>query len=151
MKFDSLGHTTIIISWTITALTLFCLAVTTATLLFKKRAFPPSEWLNFAAITIGIVLIAQNTHANLIEGQAKHQSDLSLSRIDILAKSITIHEALWSTVNTLIRISACLALRRIFFIPGEGKRALVVMSISILHGLASILDLALICRPISAQ
>ena len=67
-------------------------------------------------------------------------------------KSIIVHEALWSLSNAIIRISACLLLKRLFGILGWPKIVMIsAISLSALHGLASVLDLSLICRPLSAQ
>jgi hypothetical protein len=51
----------------------------------------------------------------------------------------------------MIRIAAGFTLKRLFY-PREARRkGKAAIVLSILHGLASILDLTLICRPISAQ
>jgi hypothetical protein len=82
----ALGHSTIIVSWLFTGLTLISLVLSTALLLYARKRLSVSEWLNFAATITAIALVSQNTYAILIEGQSEHQSDLSPSQTTVLAK-----------------------------------------------------------------
>jgi hypothetical protein len=86
VSLTTLGHTTIIFSWLFTALALSSLIASTTILLFARRRLSASDWLNFAAFTTALVLVSQNTYAIFVEGQSEHQSDLSPSQIDVLAK-----------------------------------------------------------------
>jgi hypothetical protein len=58
---------------------------------------------------------------------------------------------MWTITNTLIRISTALFLTKIFGVGGRCWSCTIVLCFSALHGIASVLDLLLICRPISAQ
>ncbi|KAF2682210.1 hypothetical protein K458DRAFT_488890 [Lentithecium fluviatile CBS 122367] len=148
-----LGHSTIIVSWAATSLALVLLVISTATIIrVIRRKLGLPDYLNFAAFLIGVLLVTQNTQAIVNEGQAKHQGDLLGSRIDTLAKLLIVHEALWTVANTLIRLSTCLFLLGIFEAPIFSPSFLnTCMALTVMHAVASILDLLLICRPISAQ
>ncbi|KAF2646367.1 hypothetical protein P280DRAFT_9495 [Massarina eburnea CBS 473.64] len=155
-----LGRTTIVVSWLVTTLAFISLVFCTVVFLCAGRFgystrfswISTSDGLNYAAFVVGVVLVSQNTFAILVEGQANHQNDLASRQADKLAKSIIIHEALWSMVNALVRISACLSLHRIFS-PSKNIRVTIIITVgfSVLHCFASVLELALICRPFSAQ
>lgn len=82
----SLGRTTIIVSWTATTLALIALALATAGSLYAHRTIGTPDWLNYAACTIGLVIVAQNTFAILVEGKSEHQSQLEDTQINTLAK-----------------------------------------------------------------
>ncbi|PVI03443.1 hypothetical protein DM02DRAFT_251259 [Periconia macrospinosa] len=147
-----LGRTTIIVSWVATTLAFISLALSLASHIHVRRSLAITEYLTYAAFLIGVILIAQNTFAILVEGQAEHQTQLRDSQINTLAKSILLHEALWSLVNALIRISACLLILKIFGVVRKLRYCMVpAICLSTLHALACVLDLLLICRPISAQ
>ena len=82
----ALGHTTIIVSWSFTGVALLSIISSTAIACFMQKRMYASDWLNFAAFITALVLVSQNTYAILVEGQSEHQSDLSPSQIDTLAK-----------------------------------------------------------------
>jgi uncharacterized membrane protein YhaH (DUF805 family) len=90
INLSALGGTTVIISWLFTFLALISFVITTAAVIRRDKKITASEWMNFAALITGMVLIAQNTYAIFVEGQAEHQNDLSFSQVDKLSKVCTV-------------------------------------------------------------
>ncbi|KAH6060522.1 hypothetical protein HBI67_136950 [Parastagonospora nodorum] len=96
---------------------------------------------------VGIILVAQMTWAIVDEGSGKHQSDIRIQNIAALAKSLIVNEVLWSITGALIRISGCYVAQMLvgYYI------FIATLGLCIFHGIASVLEICLICRPLAAQ
>ncbi|KAF2740917.1 hypothetical protein EJ04DRAFT_539653 [Polyplosphaeria fusca] len=105
-----------------------------------------------AAYIIGILLVSQMTWAIVLEGEGAHQDDLSKQQARYVATSLIVNEALWTLSNTLLRLSACIYIEDAFVREKRLARFIhVIMSICAVHCCAAVLELFLICRPLSAQ
>ncbi|KAF2661058.1 hypothetical protein K491DRAFT_754255 [Lophiostoma macrostomum CBS 122681] len=104
-----------------------------------------------ANFLLGLVLACQTTWAVIDEGEAEHQSDLPASMQNSIAKSLLVSEALWTLANTSIRVSALLSISRLFGCMMHTSVWGISFLVTTLHGLASVLEIFLICRPFSAQ
>ena len=72
-----------------------------------------------------------------------------------MVQSLIINEALWSICGALVRVSGCCLLRVVLAVLEPSKRlrgaATGLLCLCIFHGLASVLEICLICRPIARQ
>jgi hypothetical protein len=65
---------------------------------------------------------------------------------------LIIDEALWSITGALIRISGCCVVRIIVGAVREIPYVITVtLGFCVLHGIGSVLEICLICRPLAAQ
>ncbi|KAF2740916.1 hypothetical protein EJ04DRAFT_507371 [Polyplosphaeria fusca] len=146
---SGLGLTTIVIGWVLSGLAILLML---ATVLHLRRFVRPHDLFNLTALIVGLLVVSQTTWAIISEGQGQHQDKLANRQIAMVAKSLIANEALWTIANTLIRVSACLFLRQIFLVERLLRITItVVLILSALHGLAAVLDLLLICRPLTMQ
>ncbi|OTA92615.1 hypothetical protein M434DRAFT_31634 [Hypoxylon sp. CO27-5] len=97
-------------------------------------------------------LVGQITWAVIDEGQGQHMSDMTRSQFELSAKSLLVSEALWALVNTFIRLSALILLHKVFGATAVNRyQSVLLIGLSILHGVATLLTAILICRPIRAS
>ncbi|KAI8941682.1 hypothetical protein NX059_002893 [Plenodomus lindquistii] len=148
-----LAKTSIIVSWLVVGLA----CVSTSLHLFfvlriRRGSASFDDFCVWLALFIGIILVAQTTWAIVDEGSGKHQSDLTEQNIAAIAKSVIVNEVLWSFCGALLRISGCCILRKIFGVFSVLKWIITaILCLSVVHGIASVLEVCLICQPIEAS
>jgi hypothetical protein len=163
-----LARATIILSWLLVGVACAASALQVVWLRIRKGRVSAAEICFFAAFVVGVLVVAQTTWALIDEGAGKHQADLEEKNIAAVAKvscvfkmtrwypdankSLIISEVLWSLCGCLIRVSGCCFLRRIFFSFYPLSYILItILWLCIAHGVASVLEPCLICRPLAAQ
>jgi hypothetical protein len=164
----SLAKTTIVLSWLFVGLACVSTVIMLVRAYMGRARFRIWDACVCAALIVGILLISLMTWAIVAEGGGRHQRDLSQHQLTLVAtvrhksptslrytnvsQSIIISEALWALNGALIRVSACCFLRELLVLTGVKLIALItLLCFSILHGVASILEICLICRPLTVQ
>ncbi|KAM5490921.1 hypothetical protein MaudMau93_002329 [Microsporum audouinii] len=136
-EYTPLAKWTLITSWTLTVLGFLSIAL--SVFVYRKVGFDVA--LVIASFILTTVLVALSTWAIVDEGQGMHEQDISTAQLDHIAKSLLVSEVLWSIVNSLMRIAACLFLRKIFKVCDRFQ----------LLAIASVLQVFLMCRPFAAN
>ncbi|KAI1276573.1 hypothetical protein F5Y07DRAFT_366310 [Xylaria sp. FL0933] len=146
-----IAQQTIILSFvfTILAILSFFAHITVRIVILRKLGL--DDWLTGGAFVITLALVTQTVWAVVHEGQGRHVSLVTHTEFELLAKSLLVHEELWALVNILIRLSASIAIKALFGNISQWRiLSNVAMTLSILHGVFSLLIGALVCRPLNA-
>ncbi|OTB07850.1 hypothetical protein M426DRAFT_267084 [Hypoxylon sp. CI-4A] len=126
---------TIICTYVFTFLAIMAIIVHIYTFMTSARKVSLEDFSTLVAFVITLGLVGQITWAVVDEGQANGSWK----------------KALWALVNTLIRLSALISLHRICGMMKTVRfLSVILMSISIAHGIAALLTALLICRPVHA-
>ncbi|KAF2872965.1 hypothetical protein BDV95DRAFT_361907 [Massariosphaeria phaeospora] len=148
----ALGCITIILIWIVTFLALTSVVVSVVGSVTGRRKLRFSHWMNIAAFVVGMLLVGQTTWAIIAEGEGAHQLEMSLEQTNLIGRSLLVNAALWTLTTTLIRVSACFFLQEIFRVVRWARvTSWATIGLSSVHCLASILEVFLICRPLSTQ
>ncbi|KAI3572844.1 hypothetical protein IWW34DRAFT_707831 [Fusarium oxysporum f. sp. albedinis] len=115
----------------------------------QRLSFRWDDIITLLGFVVSVALVGQVTWAVVNEGQGQHLANFPQSHFNILVKSLFANEILWSLVNTLMRLSTLLFLYRIFQFHARTPRH-ITLSLTLLHGIATILVATYICRPIQA-
>ncbi|KAF2029082.1 integral membrane protein [Setomelanomma holmii] len=147
-----LARVTIVLSWLLVGLAGASTLIQLFWLWFKKIRFSIADGCVCAALLVGLAVVAQTTWAIVDEGSGKHQSDMVKGNIAAVAKSLVVNEALWSFAGALIRVAGSCLLCRIFG-PHKSLNWIFqgTLVLCVTHGLGSVLEVCLICRPLAAQ
>ncbi|KAF2451290.1 hypothetical protein P171DRAFT_3381 [Karstenula rhodostoma CBS 690.94] len=150
------GVVTIATNWLFVTIALGTVILAVLLSLSRRRT-----WLNLEdcitviALTIGVALACQTTWAIVLEGHGEHQHDFRNSQINVLARSLVVHEILWIAANGMIRITAYALILRIFIPTREQSKlwwtVMLLLSLSIIYAVVAILEVLLTCRPLAAQ
>ncbi|KAI1292682.1 hypothetical protein F5Y03DRAFT_402819 [Xylaria venustula] len=147
--FSDVARQTIILSSVFTLLAVLSLSLHVKVRL--RQGFGPEDWLTVAAFGITLALVAQTIWAVADGGQGQHVASVTHSEFEMLGKSLLVHEELWALVNTFIRLSTSIFIKKVFGVVNRWKLSgIAAMTLSVLHGLATLLIGALVCRPLSA-
>ncbi|KAF2794523.1 hypothetical protein K505DRAFT_241944 [Melanomma pulvis-pyrius CBS 109.77] len=150
-----LGLITVIITWILTCLAFISILSSVYLLVVITKKFAIHDYLNLLAFLIGLLLVVQTTWAVVAEGEGNSQFNLTNHQVSLIAKSILVNEVLWTLANTLLRVSTCLSTLQLFCFGGINRYVRVLswalICLSVTHGTTSIVELFLICRPLSAQ
>lgn len=95
-------------------------------------------YLTILALAMTVALIAQTTWAIVDEGQDDHEAEISRTKFALVIRSLLVNQTLWGLVNTLVRMSAILFLKRIFALKWPVRSLLIL---SILYGLVVFLEI----------
>ncbi|KAI1355775.1 hypothetical protein F5Y01DRAFT_326304 [Xylaria sp. FL0043] len=149
-SFDVAQQTIVLSSvFTFLAILSFFAHITARIVILRKLGL--DDWLTVGASVISLALVTQTIWAVAKEGQGRHVSLVTHTEFELLAKSLLVHEELWALVNVLIRISASIAIKALFGVVNQWRvLSNVAMTLSILHGIFSVLIGALVCRPLNA-
>ncbi|KAI8628165.1 hypothetical protein F5Y19DRAFT_486200 [Xylariaceae sp. FL1651] len=135
--------------FTVLAIVSLCIHITVS--IKRDRRLVVIDFVIIAAFLIALALVAQTLWAVLDEGQGQHASRVSQTHFNLIAKSLLVHEELWALVNTLIRVTACVFLIKVFGQARVSRYILTTVStFSALHGVSTIIVGALVCRPLNA-
>ncbi|KID78792.1 integral membrane protein, partial [Metarhizium brunneum ARSEF 3297] len=145
--YTPLAKCTLGISWALTSLGF----ASTALPVLVLGEFKTDDGLVAASFLLSAALVSLSTWAIVDEGQGSHETDMSATQLEHMAKSLLVAEALWSVANSLVRISACLLLSRLFGVFRAARRGLVMLMVlcALLAG-ASVLQVFLMCTPLAA-
>ncbi|KAM5457757.1 hypothetical protein McanCB56680_004122 [Microsporum canis] len=146
-EYTPLAKWTLITSWTLTVLGFLSTAL--SVFVYRKVGFDVA--LVIVSFILATILVTLSTWAIVDEGQGMHEQDISTAQLDHMAKSLLVSEALWSIVNSLMRIAACLFLRKIFKVCDRFRLLAILMLLSGLLAIASVLQVFLMCRPFAAS
>ncbi|KAL2047342.1 hypothetical protein N7G274_001363 [Stereocaulon virgatum] len=104
------------------------------------------------AFVAALLLVIQITWAIQDEGQGKHVGQLPRSHLALIGRSLLANETLWGLANSLLRISALLSIKAMFCPLPDGRERMGngLIVATALHGIAVVLEVFLICRPIAA-
>ncbi|SLM37679.1 hypothetical protein LPUS_07602 [Lasallia pustulata] len=145
------GLITIILGWTFTALAALALALMAWAHRLRQTSLGADDSILVAAFIAAVILVLQITWAIVDEGLDRHISEVSRTQLALIARSLLANETLWGLVNTLVRVSALLFTKRIFGCKAWTRSAIWgLVIISVLYGVAIVLEIFLICRPLAA-
>ncbi|KAF2826708.1 hypothetical protein CC86DRAFT_19852, partial [Ophiobolus disseminans] len=146
------AKTSIILSWLLVGLAFLSTMAQLLWLTIKRSRFTVVEGCVCAALVVSISLVAQTTWAMTNEGAGRDQSDMEKRNIAAFAKSLTINEVLWSIAGALTRVSGCCLLLQLFHTAVILCWSLTAtFCVCIAHGIALVIEVCLICRPLAAQ
>ncbi|KAK9434884.1 integral membrane protein [Metarhizium brunneum] len=145
--YTPLAKCTLGISWALTSLGF----ASTALPVLMLGEFKTDDALVAASFLLSAALVSLSTWAIVDEGQGSHETDMSATQLEHMAKSLLVAEALWSVANSLVRISACLLLGRLLAPIRAARHGLVMLVVlcALLAG-ASVLQVFLMCTPLAA-
>ncbi|KAK0631125.1 hypothetical protein B0T17DRAFT_241109 [Bombardia bombarda] len=151
---SSVGSSTIIAGWVLTAITLLCVSAHLFTRLSRSIKSSIDDYLLYISFILSLALMAFTTYSVAIQGQGRHLADESRSQIEGAAESLLVNEILWSLVNTFMRLAAISFLSRIF--AGGITRSWpwlvwLLSCTSVAYGITVIVVALAICRPIRAS
>ena len=149
---EGIALATVVCSWTFTALVFLALALQFYALWYvhPARGIGGLDYATWLVFICSLALVCQTTWAVVDEGQGKHSEDETSSQFELVAKSLTANEVVWTFVTMLIRCIAIRFLFRIVRTVAIYERMLSIMLVlTILHGTTLILVACLICRPIA--
>ncbi|KAK9426022.1 hypothetical protein SUNI508_12646 [Seiridium unicorne] len=148
----SIASSTLVCIYIFTAVAILFMILQLKVCFESGNFMSPENILTFFAFIVSLALVSQITWAVIDEHQGQHMSEVPKIEFEVIAKSMLLNEALWAFVNTCVRISALIFLRRIFGVIDSARRIITcLMFFSVMYGLAALLIPLLICRPIQAS
>ena len=115
--FNGIALATLISSWTFTVLALLSLILQYISFRFlakPARRLEYWDWVTTVTFVSSLALVCQTTWAVVDEGQGDHFTNETQAQFELVAKSLTANEVVWTLNSALLRCTAVGLLLRLF-------------------------------------